>query len=119
VTPGLPIHIAEAALAALGWTVYRLTLGSGPALAAWRDGAGPILVAVARASEPGGGGPYPRLDKIGAADVLASVTRAGHVTFHAAGPLEGFNPSALPLTYPDRPTAATRAYHAGEACLPS
>jgi hypothetical protein len=118
VTPGLPIHLVEAALADLGWTVYRLVLGSGPALAAWRDGPGvPILVAVARATEPGGGGPYPRLDKIGSADVLASVTRAGEVTFHAPGPLEAFNPSPLPLTLPDGATPATRPLHAGEGCL--
>lgn len=82
-TPDRTRHLVESVLADQGWAVYRLVLGGGPALAVTRAGSDPLMVAVARASEPRGGtGPYPRLERAEGAHALASVTGEGVVTFH-------------------------------------
>lgn len=72
------VHHVEATLARQGWAVYRRALGSGPPLMVAREDVR-LTVQVARAAEPGGLGPYPRLERIGDADVLASVASSGDV----------------------------------------
>ena len=75
-THEVAVHATEADLRRLGWVVYRRVLGDGPDLAIWRDwwGAerGPVLVTVKR-PKPAKGRLYPRLERLGAAEVLANV----------------------------------------------
>lgn len=84
-------HRVESALIAQGWSVYRLALGDGPALCAAR-GERIIRVAVASAIENERGA-YPPWPRAGDAEILASVTAAGGVSF--ADPLSRSQASSV------------------------
>ncbi|MGE4177978.1 MAG: hypothetical protein AB7G65_19300 [Thermoleophilia bacterium] len=123
-TPDRTRHLVEAVLDDQGWSVYRLVLGpgrngpTGPAIVARRDGM-TVVVAVARASEPGRLGPYPRLDRLDGGDCLASVTSAGGVTFHdATGRHSGPSLMGVVVGTPGTPNRHTRPLPRGEACRP-
>ena len=112
-------RMVEDVLDSQGWSVYRLILGSGPALIATRSGLDPVLVAVYRPSESRGR-VYHRLDRAEGAHVLASPPTRGPVVF--VDPLtasEAPNLATLVRRMRGGPQSATSPLPRGERCLPA